>query len=397
MEGILAVGGFWLCIILAVMKKPIMAYIEKAKLQRNQDMSNVLARVEQLEQQVTTLGGNFSELKETAEFAQKLLIESSKKLADSHQLLIESSQRLALQQRQVSVQEQPKPQPQIANIKPTRKPPEPHSLLGYDANLGKVLNENTIRFERLLPAPADRVWQYLTNADRLASWLAVSNLEPRVGGRIELNFDLEELPDVITTGEDKILKVRGMISCFEPERMLAFSWMDVSRNLESHVTFELKPQGEQTSVVLTHTRLPKNNMHEFMAGWHARLDIFTARLKNALPPSFAKRFREVVQTYAMITASAVVISSSAPAQAAIQPLNEQAYQTLQLQRANLLSKYDAKWRDADDLQRQIETLKRENSHEAEQTVGRLDRALQDEYRDLHQLELDIRDVDQAMR
>src|SRR5271168_4176854 len=100
MDSILAIGGFWLCIILAMMKKPLMAYIEKSKLQRSQDVSNMIARVEQLEQQVTALGGNFNELKETAEFAQKLLIESSKKLADSHQLLVDSSHRLSIQQQQ---------------------------------------------------------------------------------------------------------------------------------------------------------------------------------------------------------------------------------------------------------------------------------------------------------
>ena len=31
---------------------------------------------------------------------------------------------------------------------------------------GELLDENTVRFERLLPGPIDRIWQYLTESDK---------------------------------------------------------------------------------------------------------------------------------------------------------------------------------------------------------------------------------------
>ncbi len=36
MEGVLAILGFWLCMIAIVMKKPFMAYIEQMKVQQNE-------------------------------------------------------------------------------------------------------------------------------------------------------------------------------------------------------------------------------------------------------------------------------------------------------------------------------------------------------------------------
>ena len=95
MEGILAVVGFWVCMIAIVMKKPFMAYIEQSKIKQTDASRLMDARVRELEGAVTSLGLNMTELKDSTEFAHKMIIESSKKLADSHQLLLESSQKLA--------------------------------------------------------------------------------------------------------------------------------------------------------------------------------------------------------------------------------------------------------------------------------------------------------------
>ncbi|MGH9549280.1 MAG: hypothetical protein ACRD3W_07895 [Terriglobales bacterium] len=135
-------------------------------------------------------------------------------------------------------------------------------------------------------------------------------------------------------------------------------------------------------------------MQDVMAGWHTHLDVLLARLQNLVPPNFVKRFKELVPIYATIVAS--VISSGTAAQAQPSALPDQRYNAIQTERAQLLSKYDHKWRDADDLQRQIISLKHNPSPEVEGDIDSLDRQLKDEYRDLHQLELDIRDLDKAL-
>jgi hypothetical protein len=95
-EGILAVVGFWVCMIAIVMKKPFMAYIEQTKVQQTDASRLMDARVRELEGAVTSLGLNMTELKDSTEFAHKMIIESSKKLADSHQLLLERSLNLII-------------------------------------------------------------------------------------------------------------------------------------------------------------------------------------------------------------------------------------------------------------------------------------------------------------
>ena len=385
MEGILAVGGFWLCMIAMVLKKPFMAYIEKSKEQKTQSDNLLDARVQQLEQAVATLGGNMSELRETTEFAQKMMIESSKKLTESHQLLIESSNRLATTAQKPRLESVPAP---VAAAVVPPKPAPQHQLLAYDANLGKIVDDQAVRFERVLPAPVDRVWQYLTKSDFLSSWLAVANLEQRVGGRVELHFEQDEMPDRSEDG----LKIRGLVSAFEPQKELAFSWIDTVNNLDSKVSFELTSAGDQTLLVVTHSRLPKRRIHEFMASWHAYLDILTARLKNAMPPSFPKRYRELLQTYAVV-ATSIVITSGGSAMAAV---SNDGYQAIQVERNHLMSKYDTVWRDADELQKQISDLKRDNSDEATRALGRLDSALQNDFRDLHDIELEIKDMDRVL-
>ena len=53
----------------------------------------------------------------------------------------------------------------------------------------------TVRLERLLPGPVERVWAYLTESKKRATWLAAGEFDLRVGGSIELHFDNHKLPD----------------------------------------------------------------------------------------------------------------------------------------------------------------------------------------------------------
>ena len=58
-----------------------------------------------------------------------------------------------------------------------------------------LIKPSTIRFERLLPGPVERVWAYLTESKKRATWLAGGEFDLRLGGRIELHFDNESLSD----------------------------------------------------------------------------------------------------------------------------------------------------------------------------------------------------------
>ena len=63
---------------------------------------------------------------------------------------------------------------------------------------GERLDKTTVRFERLLPGPIERVWQYISDGEKRAKWLAGGSTELAVDGVVNLEFhnaSLSPLPD----------------------------------------------------------------------------------------------------------------------------------------------------------------------------------------------------------
>ena len=56
-------------------------------------------------------------------------------------------------------------------------------------DFGSTTEQGTVRLERLLPGPIERVWAYLTESDKRATWFAAGVFELRVGGKADLHFD----------------------------------------------------------------------------------------------------------------------------------------------------------------------------------------------------------------
>src|ERR1700680_2242428 len=88
------------------------------------------------------------------------------------------------------------------------------------SDFGEVIDSETVRFERLLPGPIDRVWEYLTNPGRIATWLANAKLELRLGGSVELQM----LPRDGAPQETGGAIIRGVVTRYEPPRVLAYTW-----------------------------------------------------------------------------------------------------------------------------------------------------------------------------
>ena len=64
---------------------------------------------------------------------------------------------------------------------------------------GERIDASTVRFERLLPGPIERVWDYLSDGTRRATWVAGGDTELEVGGKSEGRFNtsaLSTLPDI---------------------------------------------------------------------------------------------------------------------------------------------------------------------------------------------------------
>jgi uncharacterized protein YndB with AHSA1/START domain len=164
---------------------------------------------------------------------------------------------------------------------------------------GQLLDAHTVRFERDFPCPIETAWDYLTQPGRLSTWLAEGIVETRVGGRVELTFDVEEVPERTPGGD----VVRGVVSLCVPRRVLAYTWTSPNDGSSdetepvSAVTFELEPQNGNTKLTLTHRHLPAEALARCAAGWHTHLEVLASRIHNRHPESFLATWRRLLPTY----------------------------------------------------------------------------------------------------
>jgi uncharacterized protein YndB with AHSA1/START domain len=123
--------------------------------------------------------------------------------------------------------------------------------------------EHEVRFDRRIAQPVAKVWAALTDPAVLKNWLGDVEIEPRIGGKFVLDFRGQEL-------------MTGTITAFEPECVLAFTWLEKNSLPPSQVRWELSRDGEGCRLVLTHRYLAsmtRKDVVPFLAGWHAFLDV----------------------------------------------------------------------------------------------------------------------------
>lgn len=152
--------------------------------------------------------------------------------------------------------------------------------LSIDNNAFGVLTApDSVRIERLLPGPIERAWAYLTESDKRRLWLAGGEMDLRVGGAVELNFDNNRLtrnddPPPAKYAGDCVNTMRGRITAIEPPHRLSYTWNEDSGS-KSEVSFELSEQaGGQVRLVLEHRRLSnRNGLVSVSGGWHAHLGL----------------------------------------------------------------------------------------------------------------------------
>lgn len=254
------------------------------------------------------------------------------------------------------------------------------------SDMGKVLNSHTVQFERVFPGPIERVFDYLSKPELLEQWLMPASVAPHVGGRIEFkSSQVPETADAPPAGQT--CWIRGIISAYEPPHLIAYSWNEIAFNMTSDVRFELKEQGENVLLVLTHTRIPTEFMPGVGAGWHTHLDQVLSLVKGETPEDFWKLFNPRVAQYkAAIAAAAIIIAAAAPAAQAF----DKALDEVKSARNEVLRQYDQLWKDCDELKFQM------NHVEQGRAFDDLDCKLRDKSDKIHRLEFELRDLDRAL-
>lgn len=170
------------------------------------------------------------------------------------------------------------------------------------SDYGTLTAPDTIRIERLLPGPIERVWSYLTDSDKRATWLAAGDMDLHVGGSVEHVFRNSELTGHSDAPPPKFAKhagestLSGRITACEPPRLLSYTWGGDAN--PSEVRFELTPRADKVALVVTHRRLASRDaLLSVAAGWHAHLTVLADRLEDRAPESFWPMIGRLDQEY----------------------------------------------------------------------------------------------------
>ena len=143
------------------------------------------------------------------------------------------------------------------------------------------IGPDAIRLERLLDAPVETVWRYLTEADLRSQWF-MGGTDATGVGEFDLVVDHDKLSDEANVPypesyaafkgavwEEKVLR-------FDPPRLLETTFQGGKNGV---VTYELFPEGGRTRLVLTHDGITSDTgAQDFGTGWNSHMTVLQERL-----------------------------------------------------------------------------------------------------------------------
>jgi uncharacterized protein YndB with AHSA1/START domain len=169
---------------------------------------------------------------------------------------------------------------------------------------GTLVDPQTVRFERLLPGPIERVWEYLTDSEKRGTWLGAGAMDLRVGGKLVIVFDNNNVGPRPSEPPERYKQYAGVfesnhiVTAYDPPHRLAFTWDDDMNPAGSEVVFELKEEGKNVRLVLTHRRIADGNAAvNFSGGWHTHLAMLLEQLEGNPKTPFWTAFDGVEDEY----------------------------------------------------------------------------------------------------
>lgn len=144
-------------------------------------------------------------------------------------------------------------------------------------SLARITPEYCIEIERTYAHPVSRVWEAVTTADGISSWMKYeTTLERRIGGRIFVDFKSEG-------------SLEGIVCELVPERVFAYTWG------LSVVRWELESGECGTRLRFTNSHAMPDILLGFAAGWHAFIDHLGPYMAGT---TVEDRYDNLMKTYA---------------------------------------------------------------------------------------------------
>ena len=129
-----------------------------------------------------------------------------------------------------------------------------------------------LRIRRRVKATPEQVFDLWTKPDLMVRWMS------SYPGAVDCKASCDLRPggafSVVMSSEESIREVSGTYVQIDPPRKLVFTWIGpLTNNVNTLVTVELNPRGDETDIVLTHERLPTPAIVEgHTKGWGNILD-----------------------------------------------------------------------------------------------------------------------------
>ncbi|MEP1032390.1 SRPBCC family protein [Ekhidna sp.] len=164
---------------------------------------------------------------------------------------------------------------------------------------GKLVAPTTLQFERLLPGPIERVWDYLTDAEKRAKWFCGGSTGLSPEDEIKFIFYNSQLGSPTKPTPEKYkdygdgFESKAVVIRSEKPNLFVIEW-------EGVVTFALIEDGEMVKLTLTHEKLQdlKETRVGTLAGWHTHLDILVDQLNNRESKGFWSTHMDFEDEYA---------------------------------------------------------------------------------------------------
>jgi uncharacterized protein YndB with AHSA1/START domain len=125
----------------------------------------------------------------------------------------------------------------------------------------------TVQIRRRISAPAEQIFDLWTRPDLMVRWMSPfpgavdckASCDLRPGGAFSL----------VMSSAEASREVSGTYVEIDRPRKLVFTWIGpLTNNVNTLVTLELNPRGDETDLVLTHERLPTSAIVEgHTRGW----------------------------------------------------------------------------------------------------------------------------------
>lgn len=127
----------------------------------------------------------------------------------------------------------------------------------------------TLKFERYLRHPKEKVWAALTDPDRIIDWLAAAEIDLTEGGSVVLTWQNTDL-------EGNTPVARGTITRLDPPRLL-----EIDTDIHGLLTWQIEDEGKGCLLRFSASHaLPDEYLALVLAGWHVHLDFLEEALEG---------------------------------------------------------------------------------------------------------------------